>query len=704
MHESNISESSPQRKKKKHLRDSNASCKSPERSKKFIDEDVISYSPKKRKDTEDNKLESRRKKSRDDPLLDVKQDFEYSDKDPKTTEGRSETVKDKKNKKSEVYEYPWSREEVLCLIGNVRQALQPGESAYYMKSLTSLDWDSIACEDRSADDCKQKLMTILKKLNKYKSLTTLMTEAESLLHMPDSVMPARDRFVREFLKHRRNKDNSLGKDALAEANAEWAALSLGEREKYEAEYREENEEQRKLQDLPPSLPRIPIAIYIDLETEKMKNKSIVVRKKLSKMFNELDLEDKIPFIHKSITEYAHYIDAVKAYKKSHRDWENSKQLRIPHTLFQEYLDYLGMPKYKANSFAVFAEDMKKEGKFQKVFGRDRLKYLTELYKNLPVDKKNKLYERGRNSRLQYGENFNSWLEKQVEAVAVVAEAYYKQKIICGNPIGAFSNVIEMSLGKPKFKEEPEKPLSAFHIFSKKFDRKSRDKYNSKEERRRDCLAAWKNLPEEAKMTFIIRAKHNMETFKENLLDYVRNLGEGTGVYLGCRRAEYFKYFKKDIFEAEYPNDQYPVFQSPKLKSKLISTNKEQPKNEKSTRESDTDENSGEDAEDEVRKETVPGKSSYSDSKPRASVKNNNEDESSSVEEGSLPAWNTPQHLSHKVEIKDKESTNEEEEEEEEKKVQSDNDGEDEDSDDEDEDSDDEDEDSDDEDENSDDDE
>ncbi|XP_064121506.1 nucleolar transcription factor 1-A-like isoform X2 [Macrobrachium nipponense] len=468
----------------------------------------------------------------------------------------------KKNGYVESNEQCWAVEEELSLIDSVLGNLDPKDNAPFRTTLRKIDWKSVAIKGRTPRDCSDMLNIMISKISKYKTLAMILQEAKEEVSDSSSrlrrILPPRLRFIHKYCK--KHKSEAPSSVLRSKASTAWLELSGKEKKRYELEYAKEVEEIKKTLDLPPGSPRGPFELYYASEIEKGGSKGMELKNKCRKLFSDMKIEEKSQYIHESCQEASRCISEYKSYKESHPDFDKPMPKISGRKLYKEYFEFLGMPKCLNSVVGIFFDEMNRKGKLDHVDAKNKLVTANVMFGSLSDEEKTKYKIKCRKALLRYNQLYDEWKESLNSDVALVLETYFENKPKGQEGQFGANHTVEVSMAKPKFNDEPEKPApTPFRLFGIKFRKQRKDKYSSTKEMEKACAAAWKSLPAESHSKYLERCQENREIYKDNLLEYVRNLGDVAKVYLGFKRKEHHRFFKEDIFEEEFPIKDYPIY-------------------------------------------------------------------------------------------------------------------------------------------------
>ncbi|XP_068229982.1 nucleolar transcription factor 1-A-like [Palaemon carinicauda] len=459
----------------------------------------------------------------------------------------------------------WSVDEELSLIDSLISKLDPKDNAPYMTTLRKINWGNIAIGNRTPEECSEVVNTLIRKISKYKTLSMILQEAKEVASDSHSrlkkILSAKLRFVLDYCK--KHKSEFPSSELRSKANVAWSELSKKERKYYESMYENEVLKFRKAMDLPPDAPKSPFSIYYFSEIEKGGSQGIELKNKCRKLFNEMKIDEKIPYILESFKELTTYVSNYKSYKESHPNFDQPMVKLESRKLFEQYFEYLGMPKKVTSVLSIFHEELKKKGDLTVIESKNFLMKISSMYRELSDERKAKYKVKLRKLQGMYEQSYKEWKESLSEDIVLVLETYFENHNVKSENVGGnfdFKHKVEVCMAKPKFNNEPEKPASTpFKLFSVKFKKQRSEKYSNAKEMEKACSLAWKSLSEEAKSKYTQRCQEYRAIYKAALLQYVRQLGDVAKMYLGFKRKEHYIFFKEDIFEQEFPNDEYPIY-------------------------------------------------------------------------------------------------------------------------------------------------
>ncbi|TKS89585.1 Nucleolar transcription factor 1-A [Collichthys lucidus] len=133
----------------------------------------------------------------------------------------------------------WTKGNLQKLIVSVKRSVpEEAKRKTYAKGRSPVDWDQAAVPPFSAEACRHKWEEILQEINKMRSLTELIVEAEEAIkakHRPcEPKKPARagyNAFFKEQMKLQREKFPHSNQ-RCTEVSKIWKELSSEERERY----------------------------------------------------------------------------------------------------------------------------------------------------------------------------------------------------------------------------------------------------------------------------------------------------------------------------------------------------------------------------------------------------------------------------------------------------------------------------------------
>ena len=467
----------------------------------------------------------------------------------------------------------WPEEDEYLLVDTLVESLKPNDVLPYSKSMAKIDWQKLSINNHSPESCKEKLMELVGPLIKVKSLTMLLQEAREDVANTDkrskSIASAKELFKLNFYEKYRGKLSA--NELRSQCTAAWSKLPLKERRIFELEHQKEVDEYRQIRDCPPFAPtKSPFQLFYETQCAKLNTSGMAFRSKCMNVFAELELEEKSRYIALCVKEWAKYKKEYDVYKSKHPDADvELAKITSRQSIFQPYLEYLGMPERPTgNVFKCLRTDLEKKGKLDpSIEPKDILRFLTNTYKTLSQEERDRYKDVMRKSKLAFDQKWTKWKSQIDEDTRIFVESYFeKQKVVVdkaktkGKASIEFENVQTMAIAKPKFADEPLKPpATPYKIFSLKFEKKRKGKYQSVKEMKDACLNAWNSMSGEEKDQYKKRWQEYIAAYKEEILRYVKELGATAGIYIGFSRKPLSQLFKEDILENDYPNAEYPVY-------------------------------------------------------------------------------------------------------------------------------------------------
>ncbi|XP_014661959.1 PREDICTED: nucleolar transcription factor 1-A-like [Priapulus caudatus] len=142
----------------------------------------------------------------------------------------------------------WTVEDQETLLEHMLSLLPSRNNLTYSVQMKKLDWATIAFGAHTGDDCQNMWRTILRQLNKYRTLEVVISEAKAMISDPDYVILKKDfapkkpvgvlmGYVNDHQeKYMKKHPTATRKQACEVLSKKFSALSESKKEKYVEDY------------------------------------------------------------------------------------------------------------------------------------------------------------------------------------------------------------------------------------------------------------------------------------------------------------------------------------------------------------------------------------------------------------------------------------------------------------------------------------
>lgn len=358
---------------------------------------------------------------------------------------------------------PWSVMDITHLLEKMQNQLPKLDKKSCLYTAKKMNWDKIAFDIFTAQDCKKAFESLLSNIKLVKTMTAVISELKEKIPSgklkTSLILQPRQQFVRDFAD--KNKGLVSGIDLFAASAEAWKKLPPEEKEQYKRDYilAKEKEIARMCSDEPPVQPRVPFELYYEELCSKKGKKSLDLKATARKKYKNLSLKKKLKYISLSAVElYTFELQAAK-YLVTHPGWTVPARKGPSKEDCEMYLRSLDMPPRPPNRASLLYYHQKlKEGKFDNIPGTRRLFHATEQFRNLPDNKKRKYKEKHKEMVQEYAVEYENWRKNQNDVVRNLADKYLGRKQIL--PSGTLCWLQESSkkreetiLSEPKFERK-----------------------------------------------------------------------------------------------------------------------------------------------------------------------------------------------------------------------------------------------------------
>lgn len=194
----------------------------------------------------------------------------------------------------------WSTGEKESLLLAIESLLPATDNFSYTRRLKALDWRLVQIAGRSAQDCKEQLMELLKKVRHVRTVRELLGDVRVDLQNPKA--PRNTSSYLLFCRDYRRSNPSQGRESMTKWAEAFRQLSAEQREHYEmlaAELRNSDStdrKQAKLQAELQSAPDTPFTLYCREQVEQR----FVTKLQLRSDYSKLPDDEKLVFVRQAV--------------------------------------------------------------------------------------------------------------------------------------------------------------------------------------------------------------------------------------------------------------------------------------------------------------------------------------------------------------------------------------------------------------------
>ncbi|XP_050732237.1 trichohyalin-like isoform X2 [Eriocheir sinensis] len=506
-----------------------------------------------------------------------------STKGKKKAKLKEEEVEEKKvEEEEEVHDNDgWTQEETYDLLDRVKEQFRKDKRAC-RASVGGVDWGAAAPPGHTPDDAREHFMAHYKKINQYKTLTTVVDEVRSLvesgliIHPKPLLLPYQRFLKKHFTQEQLNEAKERGEN-FRMGHAAWKNLPEEEREVFIREYKQDRAKARqttakggKKSGKLIKLPKLPHQLYRDDADDSTKGGS-------RPPYSSLTPSQQLPYIRRSLEEHIRYQADVKAYSAAHPDFSAPPCPAIGKTDLKLYLESHGYPEVPpSRPQTVLYRELLQKGELEDLPGLKKMSEALRRYREMSVQEKLVYRERQAKSVESYEEGLRKFSEGQDEVTHFALKKY--QEHIKSHPtkktttikVRPRSTTLETIFPHtapavltqcPKFLGEPPRPVpSAFKLFALKLRATYEDLSGASLQRA--LREGWKGLTTDEVAVYESRCRLLHKEFEKEVKAYVRQMDpKNRRLYLGFNRYTLYKFFgNRDVFIDDFPNsDEYPVF-------------------------------------------------------------------------------------------------------------------------------------------------
>lgn len=314
----------------------------------------------------------------------------------------------------------WTDKTTKELLNKMKQVIPNPDVSKYKTMLEKFEWEKVKMGRFSAEDCKKQWYRVYKKLRKFKTLSDLVTDSLDYIENPykgnvkkhpDHPKRPLTPYFRFFLSEREkfaaNHKDLSNLEITSILSKKYREITIEEKERYMNEWKAEMVVYRKnLENFkqdhpeyydksPPRPSRTPLQIFnqenmssAQKTPTKSKGKKTKkqVQETLKNKYHDLEDDQKLPYILKSIEEWEKYKEELEMYKKSHPNFvPTSMHTKSVLTIsdWRIHDKSLGKPdRPPANGYNLFCTRMMVSDSMKHLSSRDRIMECGQKWKLL----------------------------------------------------------------------------------------------------------------------------------------------------------------------------------------------------------------------------------------------------------------------------------------------------------------------------------
>lgn len=384
----------------------------------------------------DQKAATKHRDSEHHKLIDLGLDYDSLTSDTDDQEGSAghtnSRVNSPQSKNNPCNTKPWTMKDVIRLLKGMKKQLPKMDNKGCLYTAKKIDWERVAFDCFTAEDCKKEFEILLNSIKLMKTLTAVINELEEKIPRGKLktflVLQPRQQFVRDFAE--KNKGLITGSNLFAATAEAWKKLPPEEKEQYTRNYilAKEKEIACMSADEPPLRPKIPFELYYEDLCKKKGKKNLELKTMAREKYKNLNPKKKIKYIALSAIELYTYELQVARYLKKQPDWDVPVQRGPSKEDSEMYLKSLGMPPRPPNTASLLYYHQKlKAGKLDHIHGTTRLFHATEQFRRLSEHKKRKYIQKSKEMLEVYAVEYGMWRKKQSEVVRRLADKLLGKK-------------------------------------------------------------------------------------------------------------------------------------------------------------------------------------------------------------------------------------------------------------------------------------
>ncbi|XP_045603240.2 uncharacterized protein [Procambarus clarkii] len=330
----------------------------------------------------------------------------------------------------------WTIKEIHTLIKRMNHMAFNVKNKSCWAAVKSVDWEKVAFDPYSAEDCKTKFRFLLKRIGATKTMTALLSEMEGKIASGEItkhlVLQPKNLFIKNFLKVNKNIEP---KNLFSAAHKAWENLPSTEKDAYAKFVTKANKNVIPSNDEPPCIPKSPFEIFYNHQCAKNKMKNLEFKKLMKAKYFSLSPAKKLKYISLSAQDlYIYELEASK-YRERHPEWICNIRRGPSKEESEMYLRYIGMPsRPPRTAFLCYYYEMLKKGKYNNVQAMLRQFYASEDFRKLSPDEKEMYRRISKERQEKYVAEFSAWREKQDVSDQILADKFLNKKQIIEAPL------------------------------------------------------------------------------------------------------------------------------------------------------------------------------------------------------------------------------------------------------------------------------
>nr|XP_039254171.1 nucleolar transcription factor 1-like [Styela clava] len=312
----------------------------------------------------------------------------------------------------------WTDATTKELLNKMKQAIPNPDVSKYKTMLEKFEWDKVKMGRFSAEDCKKQWFRVYKKLRKFKTLSDLIVDSLDYIENPYKgnvkkhpdhpkrpLTPYFRFFLGEREKYAANHKDLTNLEITSILSKKYREITIEEKERFMNDWKAEMVEYRKnlekfkqnhpeyYDKSPPRTSRTPLQIFnqenmtaVPATKSKAWKSKKHVQETLKNKYHDLEDDQKLPYILKSIEEWEKYKEELEMYKKSHPNFVPTPMHTKSVLTISDWRIHdksLGKPdRPPANGYNLFCTRMMVSDAMKHLSSRDRIMECGQKWKLL----------------------------------------------------------------------------------------------------------------------------------------------------------------------------------------------------------------------------------------------------------------------------------------------------------------------------------
>ncbi|XP_071514954.1 uncharacterized protein [Panulirus ornatus] len=326
---------------------------------------------------------------------------------------------------------PWTKEELHTLINRMKEQL-PSANQCCINVLKKYDWQKVAFDYYSAEDCKRKMHHLMAKIRMLKTMTEILSELEEKLmegQISDGlIFEDRQIFAKSFIE--KNKERILPSKIFESCAEAWKKTPKKEKYKYieEAIVARMNvivpgcEKKRQVM--------TPFEVYYNYHCTVKAERNLNFRKEQMEKYKTLSVKEKYPYIYRSAVDLYNTVREAAVCNMGHSHWNDSIRGGPSKKESEILLRFLEMPWLPpVSALNLYFEENLKNGKYNDIDGPNRLFQALKEFGELPDHMRLAYKEKRIKMVAAYTKEFTSWWQSQNAVVHTLAEKFLGKRLV-----------------------------------------------------------------------------------------------------------------------------------------------------------------------------------------------------------------------------------------------------------------------------------